>query len=68
MKGFNNKDTHSNLSVDIFGHNVENVFTKLGDAADEASDNDSNTGHKVGSFLDALTDDWEIKIGKKDRN
>ena len=66
MKGFNNKDIHSHLSTDIFGHKVDNVFTKFGDAADEASDNDSNTGHKIGSFLDALTEDIEIKIGKKD--
>lgn len=66
MKGFSNKDIHSNLDIDIFGHKIENVFTKIGDAADEASETESSAGHIIGSFLDALTDDIEIKIGKKD--
>lgn len=65
MKSFNNKDTHSNLSINIFGNEIEDVFTKAGDAFDDASDNDSETGHKIGSFLDTITDDLEIKIGKK---
>ena len=67
MKGFSNKDIHSNLDIDIFGHKIENVFTKIGDSADEASDNDSNVGHAIGSILDALTEDYEIKIGRKDK-
>lgn len=67
MKGFNNKNTHGNLSADIFGHKVDDVFTKIGDVVDEASDNDSNTGHKIGSFLDSITDDIEIKVGRKDK-
>ena len=67
MKGFNNKDKHTNLSIDIFGKKIENVFTKAGDAIDETSDNESDTGHKIGSFLDKITDDLEIKIGKKDK-
>ncbi len=67
MNGFNNKDGRKNLSIDIFGEKIENVFTKAGDAYDEASDNESGTGHKIGKFLDTITDDWEIKIGKKDK-
>ena len=67
MKSFKNKDTHSNLSINIFGNEIDDVFTKAGDAFDEASDNDSETGHKIGSILDAITEDWEIKIGKKDK-
>lgn len=67
MKGFSNKDKHSNLSIDFFGEKIENVFSKAGDAIDEASDNESGTGHKIGKFLDTITDDWEIKIGKKDK-
>lgn len=67
MKSFKNKDTHSNLSINIFGNEIDDVFTKAGDAYDEASDNESGTGHKIGKFLDTITDDWEIKIGKKDK-
>ena len=67
MKSFNNKDVHNNLSIEIFGEKIKDVFTKTGDAYDEASDNDSGTGHKIGKFLDTITDDWEIKIGKKDK-
>ncbi|SKA06951.1 hypothetical protein SAMN02745152_02108 [Treponema berlinense] len=67
MKSFKNKDTHSNLSINIFGNEIDDVFTKSGDAYDEASDNESGTGHKIGKFLDTITDDWEIKIGKKDK-
>lgn len=62
MKSFKNKDTHSNLSINIFGNEIDDVFTKAGDAYDEASDNESGTGHKIGKFLDTITDDWEIKI------
>ena len=67
MNSFNNKDKHNKLSIDIFGNKIDDVFTKVGDAIDEASDNDSETGHKTGSFLDAITDDWEIKVGKKNK-
>ena len=66
MNSFNNKDKHNNLSIDFFGTKIDDVFTKAGDAIDDATDNDSETGHKIGSFLDSITDDWEIKIGKKD--
>ena len=67
MKGFNIKNKHSNLSIEIFGEKIKDVFTKTGDAYDEATGNESGTGHKVGSFLDTITDDLEIKIGKKDK-
>ena len=67
MKSFTNKDNRKNLSINIFGNEIDDVFTKLGDAIGEVSDDDSETGHKVGSFLDAITDDREIKIGKKDK-
>lgn len=67
MNSFNNKDKHNNLSIDFFGTKIDDVLTKAGDAIDDATDNDSETGHKIGSFLDSITDDWEIKIGKKDK-
>ena len=66
MGFFNNDDKHNNLSIDIFGKKIDDVFTKAGDAIDEASNSDSDTGHKIGSFLYSITNDWEIKIGKKD--
>ena len=65
MKSFKNKDTHSNLSINIFGNEIDDVFTKSGDAYDEASDNESGTGHKIGKFLDTITDDWESKSERK---
>ena len=67
MGFFNNDDKHNNLSIDIFGKKIDDVFTKAGDAIDEASNSDSDTGHKIGSFLDSITNDWEIEIGKKDK-
>lgn len=67
MKSFTNKDNRKNLSINIFDNEIDDVFTKLGDAIGEVSDDDSEIGHKIGSFLDAITDDWEIKIGKKDK-
>ena len=36
MKSFKNKDKHSNLSINIFGNEIDDVFTKAGDAFDEA--------------------------------
>ena len=67
MNMFDKKDKRSNLSVDVFGKKFNDVLTTIGDAIDSATGNESGTGHKVGSFLDSLTEDLEIKIGKKDK-
>ena len=67
MKGFNINDMSKNLTIRIGKNEINDVFTKTGEAIDDVSDNDSEIGHKIGSFLDTITEDWEIKIGKKDK-
>lgn len=67
MKNINSKDLFKNMSATIFGHKIDNVLTKAGSAIDGLRGEDGEDGKatKIGSILDTLTSDIDIKIGGK---
>ncbi len=67
MKNINSKDLFNNMSATIFGYKIDNVLIKAGSAIDELRGEDGEDGKttKIGSILDTLTSDIDIKIGGK---
>ena len=62
MSGF---DRFNNMSADLFGLEIDDVFTKTGEIIDAATGNDDGVFEKIGSVLDDITDNIHISIGER---
>ena len=54
-----------NMHANIFGHEVNDVFTKIGKAIDKVTGHENGPFTRIGSAIDDLTGDKRITIGSE---
>lgn len=52
----------NNLSLSIGDWEIDDVCTRVGEVIDIVTDNEDGLGERIGSVLDSLTDDINIKL------
>lgn len=52
----------NNLSLSIGDLEIDDVCTRVGEVIDIVTDNEDGLGERIGSVLDSLTDDINIKL------